>query len=100
MLNPFKIVSELFRNGADVNMQNAQGDKALIIAAKNNAHTTKSADVARVLISGGAKVDLKDIYGNTALMYAAVRGEAAVVSLLIESKADFNAQNQKIMNLC
>ncbi|NDH09922.1 MAG: hypothetical protein EBY16_10050 [Gammaproteobacteria bacterium] len=47
MLNPFKIVSELFRNGADVNMQNAQGDKALIIAAKNNAHTTKSADVAR-----------------------------------------------------
>ncbi|NDH09923.1 MAG: ankyrin repeat domain-containing protein [Gammaproteobacteria bacterium] len=52
------------------------------------------------LISGGAKVDLKDIYGNTALMYAAVRGEAAVVSLLIESKADFNAQNQKIMNLC
>ena len=37
----------------------------------------------------GAKVDLKEQHGQTALMWAAAEGHAAVVELLIEAGADF-----------
>ena len=43
----------------------------------------------KALLSRGAKVDLKEQHGQTALMWAASEGHVSVVELLIEAGADF-----------
>ena len=42
----------------------------------------------------GAKVDLTDKEGNTPLIYAATAGEAKVVRVLIDAKADIEFTNE------
>jgi ankyrin repeat protein len=44
-------------------------------------------DLARILIESGADVNAKSRYGETALLWAAYQGDAAVVELLLSKKA-------------
>jgi hypothetical protein len=55
---------------------------------------TGNRDVAKLLISKGAKVDHKDRDGKTALMVAVVNGHQPLVELLLDHKADIYVQNE------
>lgn len=58
-----------------------------------NKHNTKYNDVIRYLISEGIDINLKDIYGNTPLIYAIENHYYDIVKLLIKSGADINIVN-------
>ncbi len=62
-----------------------EGKTALMLAAYS-----RPKDIARHLISSGAKLNIADKEGKTALMFAAQRGHTTIVKQLINAKADLN----------
>jgi len=74
----------LLAAGADVEHRDTRGFTPLMIAA-----WTGRVDAARRLLDYGAKTDNRDTTkGRTALMWAALKGHAAFVRLLLKRGAD------------
>ncbi|SGZ35330.1 BQ5605_C067g12832 [Microbotryum silenes-dioicae] len=48
---------------------------------------------SQILIHAGSEIDVRDMFGNTALHYAASWGSLPVIKLLIELDCDYNAIN-------
>lgn len=83
------VVSELLKQGAEVNAMDNGGWAALHFAATNDAP-----DTAVVLIQNGAEVDTReDGIGDTPLHHAAMRGKERVALALLDHGADVNAVN-------
>lgn len=82
-------VTELLRQGADVNASHPDGGTALIKAAARGHR-----EVLQSLLTAGAKVDGKDAEGWTALMWSAERGRIELVNLLLAAGADPSARNE------
>jgi ankyrin repeat protein len=80
-----EIVRRLIEKGANLNIQNEEGETALIIAS-GNGYT----DIVRLLIEAGATLDIQDKDGDTALMLAS---STEIVRLLIEAGINLNIQN-------
>ena len=51
-------------------------------------------DAAALLLGAGADVDAANEDGDTALMFASLRGCAALIELLLDAGADVNARNK------
>ena len=81
----------LVRNGANVNMRAHVSNWTPLHKACYYKHT----DVAQYLIEKEAKVNLKDINGNTALFISCDKGLDHTVSSLLEHGADVNLKNNK-----
>ncbi len=79
----------LLAQGVDVNAQDSEIHETALMFAIDNHHF----DVALLLIDKGADVNAKDPKGNTALIEAAMKGEANTVEALLHHNADVNAQN-------
>lgn len=75
----------LLQKGADVNMQNHEGQTALM-AAVSFGHEA----ITRLLIEHGAKMDVRTHKGESALATAALRGFDRILRMLIASGADVN----------
>ena len=75
-----------------VNQQDAEGQTALIYAAKNGYP-----EVAELLLSQGAKTEIKDQFGRTALTVATIHGQIEVVQLLIAAGANVNTRDANNM---
>lgn len=73
------VVDLLLNQGADANMQSAQGGTALMQACYRG-----HADVVRRLLDAKASTRLQDAYDGTALMRAADGGHKDVVEILLE----------------
>ena len=71
------LVTDLIKNGADVNMKTFDGITALMYAAMYD-----DLDSAMILIENGANVNYKNVFGATALMMAKEKGSAKMVSVL------------------
>ena len=82
-----EIMQMLLEKGANPNARGAWERTALMFA-----NTPAKVDL---LVRNRADVEAKDKYGETALMNAASRGDAAVVSALISHGADVNSTDQK-----
>jgi uncharacterized protein len=82
------MVERLLKAGADPNAPLPGGETPLMTAAR-----TGSIHPVKVLLAHGATVDSKDDRrGQTALMWAAAEGHAAIVSELIAAGADFRTR--------
>ena len=51
-------------------------------------------EVAEFLLTNGANVDTRGLYGQTPLYHAAFNGDAKMVRLLLSYKADINAKDE------
>ncbi len=80
--NPEHTLLILIKAGANLNLQNHEGQTALIQAVKSG-----SLYRTRALIKAGADLDLKDNAGKTALQYATERDLEDIEDLLLESGA-------------
>ena len=88
------LVEALIEAGADLNFQRERedgkkGDTPLIGAASLGAE-----DVGIRLLDAGAKPDLRGLFGETALHWAALLGEDRLVARLIEG-SDLNLKDEK-----
>jgi len=77
-----------------LNMQNNEGQTALMIAIKWQKHP----DIIKLLIDHGADVNIKDSNGYDSLMYASKYSDIlSIVEMLIEAGADIRSQDKKGM---
>ena len=67
-----------------------RGDTGLIVAARHD-----KVEVAKILLSFGANVDAKDIYGWTALMIASGNGHVDTARLLLDRNTDIDAVSKR-----
>lgn len=78
----------LLERGAEVNARAASGNTALMLAAR----PARSHDAVERLLASGAKPNVTNNWGSSALMAAAAGGDATTVRLLLKYGADANAQ--------
>jgi hypothetical protein len=84
------LVESLIEAGADLNFQkNGKGDTPLIGAASLGAE-----EVGLRLLDAGARPDLRGLFGETALHWAAILGEDRLAARLIEG-SDLNLRDEK-----
>ena len=94
MAESAEVVQMLLRAGAEVNRADAEGCTALHYAALPEAESAaKCFAIMRILLENGAETDVRDIYGETALLQCARDGFTAGVRLLLEYKADPSLRN-------
>ena len=84
------IIKRLLDAGADMNVQDNFGNRAIHVAAEK-CHV----DVVRLLLEKGADIEAQDNEGKTAISKAAEKGHVDVVRLLLEKGADKDAQDKK-----
>ncbi|OCA88358.1 hypothetical protein A8F94_10010 [Bacillus sp. FJAT-27225] len=76
-------VERLIEEGANINVQNEQGQTPTMIATYNN-----DVDTARVLIEAGADVNKQDDMKNNPFLYAGAEGYLDILRLTIDAGAD------------
>ncbi len=79
-------VVSLVRDGVDINKADANGNTALMWAAK-----FQDADVVTDFLRRGAKINAATTNGATALIWASTRNNVETVSCLLEKGANINA---------
>ena len=82
------IIEALLSAGADPNAKNPEGETALMVVARNG-----SVESATALLDAGADINAtEDWGGQSALMWAAARSQAEMVSLLASRGADLDVR--------
>ena len=84
-----QMVQELLKKGADVKIQDAEGNSSLHVLAQKLSR--KSSDLLKVLIEAGAPLEAKNALGETALLVAARNLNLDGVKLLIKNGVAKNA---------
>jgi ankyrin repeat protein/serine/threonine protein kinase len=79
-------VDETYRNKA---LGTLSGHEGLLLWAARYGHEA----VARLLLSMGADLETRGLFGQTPLFSAAMKGNKAIVSLLLEMGADMDARD-------
>jgi ankyrin repeat protein len=88
------IAEALVTAGADPNLASPGGETPLMTAAR-----TGSGAVVKLLLAKGARIDAHDDRRNqTALMWAAAEGHAAIVQDFVEAGADFRLRTPSGFN--
>lgn len=83
------LIRQLLNAGADADSPNPDGQTALMLVAR-----TSRLDAAKLLLSHGAHVNLKERWREqTALMWAAAQGQPQMLRLLLQHGADPNARS-------
>ena len=87
----FLLIKNLLKAKVDIDAFNTEGLSPLHIAViKGNI------EVAKLLISEGASIDLNDSkWGSSPLLYACQNGRTKIVRMLLENGADINAKNDE-----
>ena len=81
------IVSYLVAHGADVHRKDAAGQTAL--------HLAHNLAIVKILVDGGANVNIQDDKGRTPLMIHAEKGNKDIVSSLVAHGADVHRKDSK-----
>lgn len=87
--NNLEAIRQHIAAGTDLNQKDPfSGSSPLITAA-----TFNKPEAAKLLIEGGAKLNIKNNDGSTALHSAAFFGRVEIVQLLLDAKADKSIKN-------
>lgn len=90
MMGDLELLKDLEKEGQSINIQDPRVfEWSPLIAAIYHDHP----DVVSYLISRGAKLDLQDRQGETALMWAITTGDTNTVRLLLASGATVEVKN-------
>ncbi len=87
-----EIATLLMKNGAELNVQNANGMTPLMVAIMKNPD---SIEIVSLILERGADPNLKDRSGDSALTGAISLKRFTAADLLIRKGADVNAANKK-----
>ena len=79
-------VEEGLKRGLDVNFVDSSGNSLLMLAAREGSPKS-----AAVLINAGAKLYLRNAYGDDALLLATFAGHEAIVDMLLAKGASLGA---------
>ncbi len=93
MMGDVASVNTLILKGADVNAQDGTGGETALMAVANGFGEIGDAEVAQLLIDKGAKTEIKNKNGYTALIMAADKGNEGVASVLLNSGAHIEARD-------
>jgi len=74
-------------------MARSSGPAARTAERLSPLHVASSPEVIRLLLERGARVDARDVAGNTPLFWAAVRYDQNAADALLQHGADINARN-------
>ena len=85
------IVQILTSAGADVNATDANGKNALMYGIEGQADP----EMTKILISRGAKIDIQDIAGETALIKSCRRKRSGMTMALVQLGANLNLQDKQ-----
>lgn len=88
----FETAIELIKGGAKDFIVHQEDDYASLL---NYACSAGKMDLVKVLIEHGADPNIADLFGETALMYAAINSCTDIVELLLSRGANVNAQTKK-----
>ncbi|MEK3889448.1 ankyrin repeat domain-containing protein [Bacillus sp. FSL K6-3431] len=83
------VVSNLIKEGVDINAQDSKQRTATMIATYNNDVST-----AKVLIEAGADVNIQDDMLNNPFLYAGAEGYLEILKLIIQAGADPTITNR------
>ena len=86
--NNYKMVESAFKEGADINIKNDNGQWFLFVAVEKD-----NIRMVNLLLEKGVDVNITDSYNNTALFIAAINGREDIVKLLLKKGADINKAN-------
>ncbi len=91
------IVETLLHAGVDANQRDGAQLTPLMWAAghPDNAPDADAAATVKLLLARGAKIDLADDRGRTALMIAAGRGHGAIALVLLDAGADASLRDKQ-----
>lgn len=89
----YGMIRYLLDNGCNIESTNSEGLTPLHHAVHFDGKGYPEA--VRLLLKRKAKIDPKDLDGNTPLHRASAHGDTAVMSVLLEHKADIQIQNNK-----
>ena len=87
--------------GAQIDIQtDAHGSSALLLATmvspRSNLQETQQIEAIEALLDGGAKTELQDSDGNTALAWAAAKGKTRPLQVLLDHGAKGAAQAHEL----
>ncbi|MFI5332926.1 MAG: ankyrin repeat domain-containing protein [Candidatus Babeliales bacterium] len=94
----YAIIQELLAHGANPNMQDNEGNTALIIASDMSKISPEYLEVVKLLLHYKANPNIQNNEGNTALLRAVYRSDrynCDVVKLLLEHGANPHIKNNK-----
>lgn len=84
-------VDYLLKSGSDPNVSFSEDGSTPLILATIGRHF----DIVETLIEFDARLDTTDVFGRTALSWAAEQGEYEIASLLLNKRANPNHQNKE-----
>jgi len=87
-VNKITKINLLIKARADLNIQDENGNTALILAIQRNY-----IDIVKLLIEEGANLNIVNSNNVTALIYAVIKNKIDIVELLIKAGADLNIQD-------
>lgn len=101
----YEVFKQLLDSGADPNLTANDGSTPIMYAAGLGKASTSAKyqnkgmlEYVKALIKKGAKLDLKDSNGNTALHHAAQKGLVEIYELLAQNGANVDVKNNKNLN--
>ena len=92
--HPFRGLAKLISLEADVNAQDHAGETALIMVIKQFRHyRPHGGSLVSMLLDAGSDPNIRHIYKDPALMWAASFGLKEQIGILLDHGADINARN-------
>lgn len=82
-------LTEFLNDGTCPNFRYKDQRTALMMAASYGRE-----DAVRLLVGRGAEIGLQDVWGNTALIYAAAKGHGGILDFLLENGANPDVRNK------
>lgn len=86
-----RIIPLLIKFRADPDIQNADGTTPLMMVASDDRPDSHGLSAARELVGNGARLEVKDTEGQTALIRASSAGRVRLVKFLLQEGANPNA---------